>query len=503
MHLLACTLLLGSVSVSSGALATDLHLEGGSLASWEKKGDAFYLTKAGSRGPSPVSGVCSSDRGPEGRTGWLRKVFTVPAGVRHIHFTAFAVRKPSARPEPPDATLDVLLMARGKKVIPKEVYTSRGWQPADRVLPRCAGRAQEYRWDVSALTGLTVQIVIADCDARPGHYLFCSGFRVVAAPEDQTQAFARDMTRLVEDHHLAPTARYDSRHFMAMSNTDEHFTRLRLRNCELIYRVFFQHFRRKGFPLQEPSSHLMVAIFDTQAGFEAYLGHKMPAVITGMYHPLTNRFVVYDYAQNAQFLAAKRRALEQGQAASWRFDRKRYVDTVYRWERENRTDANLGTTMHEVAHQLSFNVGLLNRRGDVPAWLAEGLACYCESTDNGAWQGIGELNPDRLRTFAAPLSRRGPFFPVRDLLTSDQWRNLQSDPARILTGYAQSWALFRMLMEEQPRTLRKYLALIHDRRTPDHRLADFCQVFGANLRRLDTRHQEYIQQLVEDFKGPR
>jgi len=52
---------------------------------------------------------------------------------------------------------------------------------------------------------------------------------------------------------------------------------------------------------------------------------------------------------------------------------------------------------------------------------------------------------------------------------------------RVLIGYAQSWALFRMLMEEQPRAMRQYFELIHPRRTPDHRLADFVEVFGTDL----------------------
>ena len=42
-----------------------------------------------------------------------------------------------------------------------------------------------------------------------------------------------------------------------------------------------------------------------------------------------------------------------------------------------------------------------------------------------------------------------------------------------LLGYAQSWALFRMLMEERPKQMRAYLTLIWDRRTSEHRLTDF------------------------------
>ena len=134
--------------------------------------------------------------------------------------------------------------------------------------------------------------------------------------------------------------------------------------------------------------------------------------------------------------------------------------------------------MHEVAHQLSFNCGMLNRKGDVPVWLAEGLAVYCESTVKGAWQGIGEANPARAGVLA-PASKGGaPFIPLRDLIRSDDWIRKAKRTDQIVLGYSQSWALFRLLMEERPEQLRAYLRLIHDRRTPDHRLADFGSASG-------------------------
>ena len=84
--------------------------------------------------------------------------------------------------------------------------------------------------------------------------------------------------------------------------------------------------------------------------------------------------------------------------------------------RDRRDDVNVSTVMHEVAHQLSFNGGLLNRHGDAPAWLVEGLAVYCEATSSGSWQGIGEPNPPRA---AAALRGRRP--GLRTLVEGDDW----------------------------------------------------------------------------------
>ena len=40
------------------------------------------------------------------------------------------------------------------------------------------------------------------------------------------------------------------------------------------------------------------------------------------------------------------------------------------------------TLVHEATHQLSFNTGLLNREGDTPLCIVEGLGTYGESRDS-------------------------------------------------------------------------------------------------------------------------
>jgi hypothetical protein len=486
---LALTLLLSG----PGPAATppeNLDFRTGTFTGWENRGTAFRITVG------RVRAVTSSDQGPQGHTGVLRKVLVLPRRAGEIRFQAYAVAPGEDDYWPGDAKLNVILAGAGKRIIPKEVRTKESWTTAPLLLPPEAGKPREYRWDVAAHAGRTVQLIIGDQDKRPGAYLYCTGFRVLLREDTEAKTFSRFMVKLAKEHQLIPPARYDSRHFTALSNADEGFTKLRLNNCELIYHLFFDHFRGKGFALHKPPAKLMVAIFDSQAGFEAYLGQKMPLAIVGIYHPGTNRFVVYDFGTNDAFVAGKRAALRRGQMLR-RFNmEKRYVETVERLAREYRSGANIGTTMHEVAHQLSFNMGMLNRRGDVPAWLAEGLACYCEATQNDYWLGIGEPNPGRLGTLAAVFAGRGRLVPLRDLLAGENWRMTNS----VLAGYAQSWALFKWLLEEKPRSLRKYLRLIYDRRAPDHRLTDFGQVFGSDLRAMEFRFDKYLRQIVDDYK---
>src|SRR5205085_539242 len=183
-----------------------------------------------------------------------------------------------------------------------------------------------------------------------------------------------------------------------------------------------------------------------------------------------NRLVVYDLGQNEAFMSGKKKALDSTRFVPNALEQMRFVESINRQAREFRADMNLGVTMHEAAHHLSFNCGLLNREGDVPLWLAEGLACYCEATSNGVWQGPGELNPQRMSALIGPGRGRGKLLSLTDLVKNDQWaRNSKT----LLLGYAQSWALFRLLMEERPKALRSYLTLVYPRRGPEQRLTDF------------------------------
>jgi hypothetical protein len=340
-----------------------------------------------------------------------------------------------------------------------------------------------------------LRLVLLDDDVRPGCYVHCAGFQVQTQEEFEASEFGEKFAGLAARHKLPPMLAYYSQHFTAMSNADETFSESRLKLCETMYSLFYDHFRRKGLVLSSPAGKLQVSMFDSQAGFEAYLGRKMASEVTGIYDPRSNRFLMYDYGQNDSFVTRTQEALRNAQKIHLQMDRLRYLDGVQRRARDYRAETNIGTIMHEVAHQLSFNSGMLNRQGDVPSWLAEGLACYCESTANGSWQGIGEVNPGRLRGLADAARNRQPLLTLREMLTQDGWLR-GSDTKTILLGYAQSWALFRFLVEEQPHRLRAYLKLIYPERISERRLADFQQAFGSDLAAIERQYQEYIKNLI-------
>src|SRR5262249_46894253 len=161
--------------------------------------------------------------------------------------------------------------------------------------------------------------------------------------------------------------------------------------------------------------------------------------------------------------------------------RERRIVTFGRFVRDRQDDTNISTIMHEVAHQLSYNCGMCNRKGDVPVWLAEGLAVYCEPTVNASWPGIGGGDPMRAHRLVSAIRGRVEFIPLRELVSGDGWIRGPTTVGRVVLGYSQCWALFRLLLEERPKQLKAYLKLIYPRKTPDHRLADFGAAFGSDL----------------------
>jgi Protein of unknown function (DUF1570) len=488
----ALLLLLGA-ALAAPAAPPNLDFRTGRLDGWQ--GEGFDLTTATGHGPGLSFGVCSSDVGPPGRTGLLHKTFILPSGVGTIHFTAFAWCGPGGQT---DNRLNVFLEAPGRRIIPKLVRGKAGYEPCPHLLPPRADRPREYLWQVADLAGERVRIIILDQDRTPGRSVFCSGFRTEAIGAFDAREFSRFLNTLVVKHRLSPMgSRYRSRHFLAAGNADEEFTRKQLERCEWLYASFLAHFRSRGFSLRAPAAPLMVAVFDSQEGLEAYLNTRTPELVTGIYHPASNRLIVYDFGRNRALVRSRERAADFARSLPTDLDRNAVLGSVSVKAGFLREDANVATIMHEAAHLMSFNTGMLDRKADLPIWLVEGLATYCEPTAQGNWKGIGEVNTDRLRLLAAALKGKGEFLPLRSLLEGDAWLRGPGGGGRALMGYAQSWALFHMLMQEQPGALRRYLKLIYARRTPDHRLADFAQVFGADLNRLEQRHRAHIKRLVE------
>ena len=137
--------------------------------------------------------------------------------------------------------------------------------------------------------------------------------------------------------------------------------------------AFQKHFRGKGFDVTLPEHRLTVVTLAGPDSYAAFLGEDPGQVVGGHYDLDTNRLVIFDFRPDAANLAA---------------DPER-INTL--------------TLIHEATHQLTFNTGLLNRLGDVPLCLSEGLATYGE-----VWRPGGRPPAGGDQHAEAPGARRRP-----------------------------------------------------------------------------------------------
>lgn len=486
MGRLTC-MLTGLLVSCSTATANNFDFSQGNLSEWT--GSGFYVTTANDHGPSLQRGVCSSDANRSGVLGSLRYRFRVSPQVGTVRFSAYYHLSGDLQ----DRQALLIRLRHGKRIIPLQMQTADGWQMIPNILPRQNGKPGVYRWDVSNFVNQILEVELIDGDARPGCHLFCSGFVVHGMSSNDHESFARDIALLERTNRHGSFQRYESQYFLGWSNADSQFTAERMRDCDRLYRSFYEHFRRRGFSLRSPQQKLMVAILDSQTAFEGFLDRRMPSMITGIYNRRSNRLAIYDVNHNRQLLARKSSALAAGKAISLDQTRMQYEQTIRRRANEIGEDATVSTAFHEGAHHICFNTELLNRHGDVPLWLAEGLACYCESTRLGEWQGIGQPNPERLQVLVKIHERKEGIHSLKSLLISDDWCETSQSG---LAGYAQSWALVHGLMKHHPQKFRQYLQRISTRTTDDYRLQDFCAVFGTDLSRIESWHRNHIRQLV-------
>ena len=487
-------LLLVCLGMPNPPIDVDLNFRTQTLVGWE--GSGFEAKSEDGKPVSSTSSRASSQNASKDGRGLIHAAVTIPPEVKEIHCFAAAYRTKAGKQ---NEDLDVLIYAAGKRLIPKRIRVEQNWQPVDHLLGPKKGQLQEYSWNVEAVAGKTVRIALLDDDPRDGCYVVCSGFQMLTDDRTLDRAFEKEVRQFERTHHLGSVIRFESQHYLEMSNADNGFSELRLGNCELLYSSFFQHFRGKGFKLQEPVGKLHAVVFQTQASFNEFLGTKASPFVTGIYMFKTNRLVMYDFGTNQEFVQTKRKAEEKGQMIGQQTARQRYLESVSRQSDEFRRGHNIATIMHEAAHQLSFNSGVMSRSADTPLWLAEGLACYCEATNQGSWLGIGEPNPERIAALGKALASKSGLLPLTTMLVGDKWLSPQGEETTVLQAYGQSWALFRWLMEEKPAKLREYLEVLAKRSTPEHRLGDFQHAFGRDLKPLQTQFEDYIKRLVKRY----
>jgi hypothetical protein len=289
-----------------------------------------------------------------------------------------------------------------------------------------------------------------------------------AQESDQELERARSKVRTATSHPLRTAL---SEEYQVVGDASESFMKTALADCGRIGEDFLAHYQAKGFQVKRPERRMtIVAFLDERPFFEfaRKFAHNVPANASGFYSRGENWLVLYDI-RNVP-------ADELGGALK-----------------------NVRTLAHEATHQLTFNTGLLNRRGDVPVSIIEGLGCYGETRRIRGRNEPGLLNSPRLDDLAH-VQRRAKWMSTAELITDDAAAS-GANTDQMLLAYAQSWLLIYYLMNSPQRLpqLQEYLRTIFPRLDKKRRLEDAMKCFG-DLDRLD---QELRREAIRLQKEPR
>lgn len=261
---------------------------------------------------------------------------------------------------------------------------------------------------------------------------------------------------------LSPIRWSETVHYLGVGDAPDAFRDRALEICESLATTYQKSFRDKGFDVEIPKCRLTVVALRDLASYKAFLGEEPGEAVGGHYDLDTNRLVIFDFRPGGRELAIRSERV------------------------------NTFTLVHEAAHQLTFNTGLLNRRGDVPVCLSEGLAMYCELWRPTGRALLGQVNLPRLQVLARPEG--ADWLPLAELLTDDAL--LENQATRQL-AYAEGWALAHYLLKTPARLprFRAYLAAIRERRDASRRLKD-AEAHLGNLDRLDHELRRHAMRLI-------
>jgi hypothetical protein len=257
-------------------------------------------------------------------------------------------------------------------------------------------------------------------------------------------------------------------HYLGIGDAPDAYRNEAIKRADALAAAYLRTFQEKGFHVAMPKRRLTVVTLKDQTSYAAFLGQPPGEAVGGHYDLDANRLVVFDFRPGGN--------LPQG---------------------ANLERINSVTLSHEATHQLTFNTGLLDRQGDVPLALSEGLAMYAELWRPDGRSVLGATNRPRLAVLVAEAQKNAgePWIPLERLLTDDA---VFDDPKTEQLAYAGSSVFVHYLLKTPGMVpkCRAYLDAIAPRRDPTRRLADATGALG-DLERLNISVRKHAKRLID------
>jgi len=270
---------------------------------------------------------------------------------------------------------------------------------------------------------------------------------------------------------------YETAHYVVCHNATPEYARWCAALFERLYRAFTNDWRNRGFDVREPEFPLVAIIFRDRESYARHareeIGDAVNSVI-GYYNLQTNRITMYDLTSGVPGDLTRRLA-------------------------HPALARNVATVVHEATHQIAFNCGLHTRLADIPLWVSEGIAVYCETPDlksRRGWRGFGDVNHARLQRFHRYQRSR----PDDSLITLIQDDARFRDPSEAEDAYAEAWGLTYFLLRKHEPQFIDYLTQLAAkppivRDSPEARVAEFKAAFGESIADLDAEFLRYMNRI--------
>lgn len=315
-----------------------------------------------------------------------------------------------------------------------------------------------------------------------------------------------------------PFKRFESAHFVVLSDADSAFSRERAKLLERTRDQFYRVASTMGVPAIPHAARLVCVLFDDVNAYRVFAKERDgldAAWIGGYFSASANRIVFYNHATSresrdgadslAKFAEQMDRTRTQAHEAEMRGDTARaeqlrdvlaaQTRTLRDYQRrldEGARAVSDTKTIHECVHLLAFNSGVQRPDREYTFWIREGLAMAFESERPGGLFGPDRpstLITDRLERYGALLDT-GKLLPLSALVAMGGVPNWDESAADAM--YAQSHTLFLTLYKRDPAALGSFLKSLGQSplRTPEQHARLFAQYFGdpapleATLRRL-------------------
>jgi hypothetical protein len=317
----------------------------------------------------------------------------------------------------------------------------------------------------------------------------------------------------------------NTKHFLIVYDTTDAYATQRGVSMEKAYDAFQFYFNMNKLRPEFLARRLVMILLKDREDYLAYGRQTERTDFSwsgGFYSQRTNRSIFFDEASGpsnasfakqaadlksriddltAQIAAASSKPGQAGMVQALTLQRNVVGENLTRIKDRANANAqvqNNATTMHEAAHQLSFNMGIQARAVDYPFWFSEGLACAFEVEDSAGRRGPALVNFGRVPPIKDALKKNDSLIPLERLIASNP--DPAADKDNMALYYAESWALFHYLYKYQRDATEQYI-MAYKAHAPnrainaDERKVLFTKAFGADLDELDKKWVAYLKLL--------